>query len=439
MRRILRPAARARSLDEQWELIAALERFPRRSAQLGLAAQADREARRARATVAPLRRWARISGASYQTYLSDTNRVRLSRVLDFVQDGDRVLDVGIGFGYVTGVLLRDRRLEHYVGIDLKEQFRGAVTDMIEANELADRPVRFEVLDLHDLTAEWMASHRPDVALVLEVLEHIPDPAGALSALSAALPPETTVLFTVPILGRLEGVWGHVSLFDRARIEEVCGAAGLTIHHVEPVHGTWTLVAASHGATPPARLRSPAVTARTPPALPRVSRGVLRRMPPPPPMSHSVTPVKIDGHQDFSRPVDPPDAVRLSHRRTGVFCEVQAPPGAAREGGARLPVTEPQLLRLELTCETPEALERIDVVGVDAGGAARLRWTWRHDHTAITAEPATHVLRCGRSSGRFRAEHGSDPSGVVAVDIVGRVRAGATAAFRVHRAAFVARR
>jgi 2-polyprenyl-3-methyl-5-hydroxy-6-metoxy-1,4-benzoquinol methylase len=391
----------------------------------------DPSALRARAELAPLRRWERISDRSYRTYVNGANATRIRRVLDFIQDGDRVLDVGVGFGYVTGMLLRERRLQHYCGIDLKQPFLDAVADMARANALDLRPHRLEVKDVHDIDPAWMAELRPDVVLMLEVLEHVADPAAALRALSATVEPSATVLFTVPLLGRLDGVWGHLSRFDRARIEAVCDAARLTIHHVEPVLGTWVLVAASTGA----RDERIVAAAAGAPRLNRRERRLAEALPRPSTGGYSVVGVLIDHKQEFARPGDDQAHVELDPRRIGVTCRVHAGPDAPAEGGVRLRVRDPGLIRLELTCFDPAAVTEIAVAGLDANGAPRLRWTWGGGRRPIDGTRRTHVLRPDASGERFRVTRGGDPHDVVALDVVLHVRPGASAGMRLHRAAY----
>ena len=427
-----RPRSRARILDEKWAEVAMHERLgsPRRVSVLSRSLR--REARRAQSEIAPLRRWERISDRSFGTYVGRANHVRLRRLLDFIRDGDRVLDVGIGFGYVTGILLRERVLEGYRGIDLRDQFLRAVESMAAANDLDLSSCRLEVMDVRDVTPRWTGADPPDVVLLLEVLEHVPDPLTALTALARAIPAEATVLFTVPLLGRLEGVWGHVSLFHRRRVEQLCEDAGLTIHHVEPLFSTWMLVAASPSAQAPERLE--ALAARRPRPS-RLLRRVAGRLPERAAPGDSVTLVPMHHRQDFSRPQDDPARVALDPRKIGVTCRVRAADDAVTEGGVRLPIPAPGLLRLDLTCMDPDAIEEIVVAGIAADGAEPVSWSWNAGRRDVDGARITHALRPGESSGRF-SHRGGDSSAVVAVDVAVRVRPGRTASFRLHRAAYV---
>ncbi|HEX8102549.1 MAG TPA: methyltransferase domain-containing protein [Solirubrobacteraceae bacterium] len=422
---------RSKGQDALWEEIELLERLPS-GAPRG-AQHRPGEAEAARAELVPLRRWDKISERSFSTYLGDNNHVRLHRLLRFIRDGDRVLDVGIGFGYVTALLHRERRLEAYWGIDLREQYAEAARAALEANGLDPAAAQLEVKSVLDLDREWMDARRPDIALVLEVLEHIPDPAAALRALATTLPHEATVLFTVPILGRLDGVWGHVSRFDRRRIEAVCAEAGLTIHYVEPVHATWVLVAASASATAPERL---APLLAQPPFEPRRLRRAARERPHPRPRHYSVRPVPINGYGDYRRPQDDPEQVVVRGRLTGVFCDVTAPPDAALSGGLRVPVADPELVRLELGCEGAEHIEEISILGLDAAGRTRFGWTYRPSRMLpYDGVRRSYLLHPGQPTTRFRALPPAAGGAVTALELAVRVAAGGSANLHLRRAAF----
>src|SRR5699024_2685891 len=73
-------------------------------------------------------------------------------------------------------------------------------------------------------------------------------------LADVLPEGADLLFSVPLFGRLESVWGHLSVFDVARLKRMLAGAGLIAHHVEPVANTWTFVVASKSSEPSERVR-----------------------------------------------------------------------------------------------------------------------------------------------------------------------------------------
>ena len=430
--------ASEKGLEARWEHVRLLERLPQPRGRGGVTARQLSEGARALRDLAPLEKWPRISEASFRTYGNPANHVRLRRLLDFARDGDRVLDVGFGFGYVTGILLRERRLEHYCGIDLKEQFVGAVASMAEANRLDLSACHLEVRDAFDITPEWMAGQRPDLVLILEVLEHVAAPEEALAAVARGLPEHATVLFTVPLLGRLEGVWGHLSLFDRGRVEQMCERAGLVLHHVEPLHATWMLVAASPSPVPPERLSAAVRGAPGPSArLRRAAAG----LPDPRYPSLSVTQVPIGGSHDYARPQDdpaqvsrqgPPDRGLLRRASQGrPSAGRRRAPAHARAGVRAAPA---QLHRAARDRDRARRRRRCGgggPVDVDVGGVAAAHRVGPADAPAAPGALDARVPggRAGGRRGRRRARgRGTRPSrgvGLLPPSPRGVRRAGAT--------------
>jgi 2-polyprenyl-3-methyl-5-hydroxy-6-metoxy-1,4-benzoquinol methylase len=209
-------------------------------------------------TVAGLTPWDG-ARASIPVYEGDNNRLRFRRTLDFVFEGEKVFDIGFGRGYLCGLLLRDRAVAAYHGIDVAPAFVKYVANMIEANGLDGDRVHVSTGDVYDLDHETVATTGADVVICCEVLEHLPDPEKALRTIADALPAGADLIFSVPLFGRLEAVWGHCTVFDAARLKGMCETAGLYVHHVEPLANTWTFVVASRDPTPSQRVRRAALS------------------------------------------------------------------------------------------------------------------------------------------------------------------------------------
>jgi len=333
---------------------------------------------RAARRVPPLRRAERIPERTFARYARGGSAVRIARLLDLVPTGSRILDIGIGHGYVAGVLLRDRRPSHYCGVDLREALTDATRAMIEANDLGDRAVELVVRDIFDLDEEFWRHHDPEVVLLLEVLEHVSDPAAALRAIAAAVRPGTRILFTVPLYGRLERVWGHRSVFDRRRLERLCRQAGLVIERAEPLQSTWSLVLARAGGEP------------------------------------------------VESPRSEPD---LGY----TFSRVRVRPGDARpDGGIRLKMPNPRVVRLDLSLEPPGGVRRLRIQGLDDSGSPRLEWAGPPD----PAKRTTYVLRPGKPDRSLTPSRGGDAEAVTWIDLSVEPEPGTELAFTVHRAAYI---
>jgi 2-polyprenyl-3-methyl-5-hydroxy-6-metoxy-1,4-benzoquinol methylase len=330
--------------------------------------------------VQPLRRWEGIPDRTFARYTEGGNAVRIARVRDLVPAGRRILDIGIGHGYVAGVLLRDRRPSHYCGVDLREARTAATRAMIEANDLDDRPVELVVRNILEVDSDFWRHHDPEMVLLLEVLEHLSDPAAALRAIGAGVRPGTRVLFTVPLYGRLERIWGHRSVFDRRRLEWLCQHAGLVIERAQPLQSTWSLVLAR----------------------------------------------KVSGS------IEAPRGESVGY----TFSQVPVRPGDARpDGGVRLRMPNPRVVRVELSVDPPGRARQLRIQGLDESGSPRVEWAGPADPGRRT----TYVLRPGKPARSLAASPGGDVEAVAWIDVSAVPEPGTDLTLTVHRAAYVAAR
>ena len=389
-------AVRDRLLATSWQLVGLIEQLRPRDAQRLLEAHYSAAAAAAAERVPPLQRWPELPESSYATYVGGTNHVRVARLLDFVEPGERILDIGIGYGYLTGVLIRSGLPEAYCGIDLTERYVTTTRKGLHFNGLDDDHVTLEIGDVYDLTAEWVQRHDPTLVLLLEVLEHVPDPQRALDGLAAVLPPGTSVIFTVPMLNRLEGVWGHRSVFDAQRLKALCAHAGLTIQYVEPLQNVWALVLATTSPEMPSRLVSMAAAPAPDPVVA-------------PPHGYVFEDVPLDRPvEEYARLGRPQRGKTvLSRTGSGLSCRIEA--GGARppySGGLAFPADAPALIRLQVRYDEPDGIEAMYVDGYDGDErVARWRWTIGAQPPA-PGERLVHVLKpdgAGRFVGRGRIE------------------------------------
>ena len=168
---------------------------------------------------------------SREVDLDDLNNVHTFAVLG-VPPGSRVLDLGAADGSVAGVLAAR-------GCDVTAVERDA--DGIVA--LAAAGIRAVHADLETLAEDDLPRRAFDVVLLLDVLEHLVDPARVLARVSAWLAPGGRVFVSVPHVGhaavRLALLRGrfprtdvglldrtHLQFFDRAQIDGLIKGAGL---------------------------------------------------------------------------------------------------------------------------------------------------------------------------------------------------------------------
>lgn len=377
-------------------------------------AELDTAAAHVAASVPLLTQAPGIRDNEFAVITSGANQVRLARALDFAVPGDRILEVGVGFGYMTCLLLRDAAPRSYVGVDLTDARLDAVRQMIAANGLVDRQVRLEVMDLYDMTPEWMGRHDPDLIYLLEVLEHVPDAERALATLAASVREDAAILFSVPVYGRIEQCWGHVSIFDSARIRGMCADAGLVIHHVEVVHDTWAFVLATRSAMVPQRVLGLPVG----PAADRQSdlvSGQFVGVPPRSMLPRGSAEVEVRG---------------------GTKLTVGSPAARIRGqvGGLAFPISGDLRLRLELSFDQPYRIRRVRVNTRSEGGTIANAWTWDCRVRPPRRGRRTYVLRPGRRSGPFKPAASSGDVGMRATTAEVIVETRGRTTLTVHRAA-----
>lgn len=356
-----------------------------------------------------------------------SNWTRYRRTLDFVRPGERLFEIGPGRGYLAGILLRDGELGAYHGIDLEETNVRSTKDILEINDLADRATVAQG-DLYELTRADVESFGASLLVCCEVIEHVPDPEAAVRTLAGMLPPGCDLLISVPLLGRLEGVWGHLSIFDAQRIRAMVTDAGLVPHAVDVVDNTWVFVLASHETGPSARaaaaaaaLADPLASAPVHPQLPRAMREIDLS-------TAGIRPSRWTKRLSSSRVEAQPD---------GVLCEFKGAPedgDYGQYGGLQIPVTAPRGIRLEFDFDDIESVLTF-FVDAYAGEKRVARWKWDPAALPAKSNPMTCVLRPG-VRGRFKQVQIDDLAAADAFDVFANIRTGSSARFRVTRAALL---
>ncbi|VXC14006.1 bifunctional 2-polyprenyl-6-hydroxyphenol methylase/3-demethylubiquinol 3-O-methyltransferase UbiG [Aeromicrobium sp. 9AM] len=305
-----------------------------------------------------------------------SNRLRYRRTMDFVRAGDRLFDVGFGRGYLASLLIRDADVESYHGIDIVDDWLKMSLATLAANGLADAPATLEIGDLYDLTKDRLDELGATFVICCEVLEHVPDAEKALKVLAEALPEGAELLFSVPLHGRLEGVWGHVSVFDAARLKQMLDNAGLYAHHVEPLANTWSLVVASRSPEPSVRVKE------------ATGRPAVR------------TSVPLSEHRDFidvaagdMLPAGKADVSASPADEFKVSCHVEG------RGGISFPIQSLEAMRLLIEFDDVADVTRF-VVSAYAGNQKVAGWDWLPGE--ITMPSRRFWLRPGESSPTFAA-------------------------------------
>lgn len=428
-----------------WELTDVVERLGAGASERHFADRWRTERERGESGYRPLKTGDLVSDSDREMYETPTNLSRFRRTLDFVLEGDRVLEVGTGRGYLGTRIMREAGAASYLGLDIVEENATATRQTLEVNGYAGRATA-RVGDLYDLTLADIEGN--DLLVCCEVIEHVPDPELALQVLAESLPDGTELLITTPLLGRLETVWDHVAIFGVARLQQLMERAGLTVHHVEPLANQWVLLLCSRGDGPSAR------------AAQAVSHG-----------APDVRPVAPDDRPTRVTNVDickvEPLESRWNKRLASVTAElVEAPP--LGQEYAEEP-SDAQALAVRLEAQPPDGLddesgryggiafacpdgggvvgvrfelEPIDVDGVVSfyadfyqAGSRVARWKWDLQEKPKKPRP-TFVLRPGLKGHYFRPLAIGDLRTADTLEIFAELRSGATVEFRIHRLAWV---
>ena len=96
----------------------------------------------------------------------------------------------------------------------------------------------EVLELA-LPGEVKARRKVDTVVMMNVLEHIADDAGALRDLAACVEPDGRIVIWVPgymqLYGDFDRLVGHVTRYTPKTLRRAVEAAGLTVEICKPVN------------------------------------------------------------------------------------------------------------------------------------------------------------------------------------------------------------
>jgi 2-polyprenyl-3-methyl-5-hydroxy-6-metoxy-1,4-benzoquinol methylase len=434
--------ARMEVVQSQWRALERLERLSEADARERHRAVDASQYADAMAHLPELKQWSRLPDRNHKVYTSKSDQSRIWRVCQFLSSGDRVLDIGMNHGWTAGVLAQVVRPSAYAGVDLTDGKFDSVREMAEVNGIDASSWYLGVKDLYDLTREWVEQRNPTILLLLEVLEHVPDPQRALTTIANSMGPDTELLFSVPILGRIESCWGHVSVFDTHRVRQLCKNAGLHVHWVEPLYNTWQLLLVSRSSKAPARL---AWIPQGPLAHATGAR---------PDAAERNTPVQvIDGDPFFHRASLKVSALAPSAWTTersrprlgpfetgGVRTDAHAPRtmhGRAQYAGIAVPIEGLRVLRLEISVPEPAGVSRLLVEGRDAGGRRTVLWELtRGIRGRMPKALSTYVLRPGQASGGFRPRYQGDAGATRVVEVAARLRLGGNAALVLRRVAVV---
>jgi SAM-dependent methyltransferase len=140
----------------------------------------------------------RLFRPGYAAHLVDEWLPALDGVVERLQAGASVADIGCGLGASTIIMARAFERSTFVGVDIHgPSIAGASRDAAEAG--VDKRARFVVA-----TAAELPGHGYDLICMFDCLHDMGDPVGAARSVRRALTPDGTLMLVEPMAGdRLE--------------------------------------------------------------------------------------------------------------------------------------------------------------------------------------------------------------------------------------------
>lgn len=375
-------------------------------------------------------------------YESEANVVRYRRVVDYLTPGERVYEVGIGHGFLATMMLREGQLGGYRGVDYSPYCVSQTTKMLANNGLDEIGTVAEK-NLYEVTRADIEAIDATLLVCCEVIEHVPDAEEALSTLARALPEGTDLLFSIPLIGRLEGVWGHTQIFGAARIHGMLEEAGLVAHHVEVLHDTWAVVLASTSPQPSPR------AAKVLEAMGEIDTDRFMEPPFREMNNHAVTSLERADSAWTKRVNDvtvEPCKVRDNTkgsplnglRVTATPSIINAGPGKGLSAYAGLAFAVPDETlgaRIEVGIEDADAVQAMRVEWRRGGERIGL-WVWKPSETTPKAKYPTFLIGGGRKGAFLKRAPGSEIEGSDTVEVHVQAKGSKPIDFRILRWAWV---
>ncbi len=165
-----------------------------------------------------------------------------------LRDGERVLDVGTGFGRHAFAAARHGGdvVALDIAVDEVEATRATFAAMRESGEISEK--RCVTAMRADATRLPFGDACFDVVLASEVLEHVPDDVAAIAEMARVLRPGGTFACTVPRAWPEKVNWrlsddyhaprregGHVRIYSATELRAKLRAAGLAVHASHKAH------------------------------------------------------------------------------------------------------------------------------------------------------------------------------------------------------------
>ena len=149
------------------------------------------------------------------------------------QLGGRILEIGAGVGTMSKRLAEHGRV---VAVEPSSRTAGVLAETVGADD--------RITVVHGMVEDVPEAPAFDNAVLINVLEHIPDDIGFLGELRKRLEPGGSVLCFVPahawLHSRFDDKVGHLRRYRRSTLAEVFGAAGFEVEELRHVNAPGAL-------------------------------------------------------------------------------------------------------------------------------------------------------------------------------------------------------
>lgn len=152
------------------------------------------------------------------------------------------MDIGGGSGLVAAAAMTEGKNIRYLLTDISESFRKPdfLPKIFKENRklLEGGGFTTAFFDVERTEDTVVKDFRPELVLLLEVLEHVPNPEAFLANLRNHLVAGARIIISVPLFGQLELVKGHVNVFTTVQLLGIFERVGLKVLGSKSVANRW---------------------------------------------------------------------------------------------------------------------------------------------------------------------------------------------------------
>ena len=155
-----------------------------------------------------LKPWSTIRNDTWRIFHDWANVERIAKVLDQISVHENILELGCGYGYLAGVLIKNRDPLWYVGVDIDPKAILSCNGMLTVNKLSGN----NSFILGDAIKILNYAQKPSVVLCVETLEHVADYNSLIHTAFSFLDSTNRAIISVPRYNIMTKVKGHINNF-----------------------------------------------------------------------------------------------------------------------------------------------------------------------------------------------------------------------------------